>query len=160
MQVYGHQVWNSYYSSLSYNRLGKCWFLRHGGNCGDPPPGWPPGPQKAPCRPSSHWPGQAPFLSTQNLLDQGPLIKWRKAAYLSIVQSIVSAGASAADPKSLHIVNLVQLGFYFCLSSCKYTKCAGHRRTFQLRPLLDIVFFAEYQLLPTDTPVDKIQYAT
>ena len=29
-------------TSAEWTNLGKSWFLRHGGNCGNPPPVWPP----------------------------------------------------------------------------------------------------------------------
>ena len=64
--------------------------------------------------------------------------------------SIIAKAATSSDTIAHHISNLVTIGFYFCLRSCKYTKCTGHRRTVQCRPLMDIVFFLGEFLLPGD----------
>ena len=45
------------------------------------------------------------------------------------------------NPKTRQVANLVKLGLYFCLRSCKYTKCTGHYQTVQFWPLMDFVFF-------------------
>ena len=55
---------------------------------------------------------------------------------------------------------MVILGFYFYLRSCKYTKCTGHRRTVQFRPLMDFVFFVGDRLLPADALIEQFQHAT
>ena len=54
---------------------------------------------------------------------------------------------------------MVVLGFYFCLRSCKYTKCTGHHRTVQFRPLLDFVFFVGDALLPFNASIKRFQHA-
>ena len=87
-------------------------------------------------------------------------VKCEKATPLGIVQPIVAAVASAINPKYRFISNLVQLKFYLCLSSCKYTKCMGHRRTVQFRTLLKLVFFYGDQILQADATIEHSQYAT
>ena len=56
-----------------------------------------------------------------------PPVKGEKATPLDIIQSIVAAAATTSNPKTCHVIDLFQLGFYFCLRSYKYTKCTGHR---------------------------------
>ena len=71
----------------------------------------------------------------------------------------MSAVDSPDDPKAHRIAGLVQLGFYFCCGSCKYTKYTGHRRTVQFRPLLDFVFFVRTTPSPpTDDLIEHFQY--
>ena len=89
-----------------------------------------------------------------------PPVKHEIDTPLGIAQSTVAAGASASDPKTCHISDLVQLGFYLCIRSCKYTKCTGHRRTGQFLPLLEFVFFVRDHLLPADALIDHFQHAT
>ena len=91
---------------------------------------------------------------------EDPSIKRDKATPLGIIQSIVAAAATTSNPKTCHISDLVQLGFYFYLRSCEYTKCTGHRRIVQLQPLLEFVFFVGYQILLTDAPSEQFQHAT
>ena len=76
------------------------------------------------------------------------------------MQSIVTAVDTSYDPRAHHIVNLVIIGFYFCLWSCEYTKCTGHRRTVQFRLLVDFVFFVRDFLLPGDAPAEHFRQAT
>ena len=79
---------------------------------------------------------------------------------MGIVLSIVAAATSYFDLKAHQIADLVQLDFYFCLRSCKYTKCTCHRRTVKLHPLLDFVFFVGTILLPLDAPIEHFRQAT
>ena len=72
----------------------------------------------------------------------------------------MAVGAYTSDPKVHHIANMVQLGFYFCLESCEYTKFTGRRRTFQFRSLFDYVLFIGESLLPVDAPIDQFRQAT
>ena len=78
-------------------------------------------------------------LKTYGIVD--PPFKRGNAIPLGILQSIMATGASTSDLKTRHVANLVKLGFYFCLRSCKYTKCTVHCRTVQVRPLLEFVLF-------------------
>ena len=71
----------------------------------------------------------------------------------------MAAGVSASNPKPRHISDLVQLGFYFCLRSCLYTKCTGDRRTIKFRSLLEFVFFIRDHLIPADAPIEHFQHA-
>ena len=87
-------------------------------------------------------------------------IKCEKFISLGIIQFIMTAGASASDPKTCHIANLVQLGFYFCLRSYDCTKCTGYRRTVEFLPLLEFGFFVGDHLLPADALIEHFQYAT
>ena len=62
--------------------------------------------------------------------------------------------------KTRHTADLVVLGFYFCLRSCKYLKCTGYRRIVQFRPLMDLVFFVRDILLPQDAPIGWFECVT
>ena len=120
-----------------------------GGDCNDPPPGWSARPQK-PADPQAHT-GINKRL-TQQLKIYGledPPVRQEKATPPGIVHSIVAKAATSSDTRSHHIANLVTIGFYFCLRSCKYMKCTGHRRTVQFRPLMDLVLFVRNFLLDT-----------
>ena len=79
---------------------------------------------------------------------------------MGIIHSIVAAATSSYDPKAHHIVNLVELGFYFCLRSCEYTKCTYHHQTVQFRPLLEFVLFVGDILLPVDALIKHFRQAT
>ena len=97
-------------------------------------------------------------LKTYGLED--PPVQREKATPLGIVQSIVAKAATSSDLRAHHISDLVTIGFYFCLQSCEYTKCTGHRRTVQFRPLMDLMFFVEDFLLPGDAPAEHFRRAT
>ena len=71
----------------------------------------------------------------------------------------MAAGAYTSDPKAHHITDLVQLGFYFCLRPCEYTKCTGHRQKVQFRTLLDLMFFTGDSIIPTGTPIEHFHQA-
>ena len=75
-----------------------------------------------------------------------------------IVHSIVATEATSTNTKTRHFYDLVQLGFYFCLRLCEYTKCTGNFRTFQFRPLLDYVFFIGDRLHPVDAYNEYLQH--
>ena len=66
---------------------------------------------------------------------------------------MVAMGASTFDSQNLHIYDLVQLGFYFCLRSCEYTKSTTYSRTVQFQALLEFVVFVRDQLLPAAAPI-------
>ena len=91
---------------------------------------------------------------------EDPPVKQEKFTYLVIFQSILATGASTSDPKTWYISDLVQLGFYFCIRSCKYTKYTGQRWTVQFWPLLEFVFSIRDHLLPVDAPIKHFQHAT
>ena len=91
---------------------------------------------------------------------EDPSVRREKATPLGIFHSIVSAVNTSSDQKTRHTSDLVVLGFYFCLRSCKYTKCTGHHRTVQFRPLMDFVFFSGDTLLPPDTPIGWFEQVT
>ena len=76
------------------------------------------------------------------------------------MHSIVAEAAIYSATRAHHISDLVTITFYFCLQSCKYTKCTGHRRTVQSWPLVDFVLFVGGFLLPGDTPVEHFRHAT
>ena len=100
-------------------------------------------------------------LTAQKLRDRGLSSQTGKSPPSpGIVHSIMSATASSSNQKTRHISDLVVLGFYFCLRSCKYTKCTGHRRTVQFHPLLEFVFFVGYTLLPPDAQIEQFQNST
>ena len=61
---------------------------------------------------------------------------------------------------TFHLYDLVQLGLYFCLRSCGYTKYTRHFWTFQLHSLLEFFFFFGDSLLTADDPIEPLQYAT
>ena len=50
---------------------------------------------------------------------EDPPSKGDRATPLTIVYSIVSATVSSSNQKTRHISDMVVLGFYFCLRSCK-----------------------------------------
>ena len=88
-------------------------------------------------------------LKTYDIED--PPVKREKTAPLRIIHSIVDLAATTFNPKTRHVANLTQLGFYFCLRLREYTKCTGHRQTVQFRSLLEFLFFIgidSYQLMP------------
>ena len=87
-------------------------------------------------------------------------IHQEKSTPLGIVHFIVTAAATPFDPRIHYIVDLITIGFYFCLRFCKYTKFNGHRQTVQFRPLMDFVFFVGDFLLPGDAPADHFCHAT
>ena len=87
-------------------------------------------------------------------------VKREKSAPLGIVQSILDATSTTSNPKTCHVIELVQLGFYFCRRSCKYTKCTDHQQTVQFRSLLDFFFFVGERLLPADTLIEYFMNAT
>ena len=89
-----------------------------------------------------------------------PPVNQEKSTLLGIIHSIVAAATSSYDPKAHHIVNLVELGFYFCLRSCEYTKCTYHHQTVQFRPLLEFVLFVGDILLPVDALIKHFRQAT
>ena len=97
-------------------------------------------------------------LKTYGLED--PPVKQEKVVPLGIIHSIVSASAFSSNPKTRQFVDLVTLGFYFCLWLCKYTKYTDHRRTVQFRPLMDFFFFLGDRLLLSDAPIEHFQHAT
>ena len=70
------------------------------------------------------------------------------------MHSIIATAATASDTRAHHTVNLVTIGFYFCLRSCEITKCTGHRQTVQFRPLMHFTFFIRDFLLPGDAPAE------
>ena len=80
-----------------------------------------------------------------------------KAIPLGIVHSIVAAVATATNH---HFSDLFQIGFYFCLSFCNYTKCTGHFWTVQFSPLLDFFLLVGDQLLPVYAYIDYFQHIT
>ena len=105
-----------------------------GGDCSNPPPGWPARSQKTLRLTSSHRSQQAPHQGVQDLRDQGSPSQAGKSTPLGIIHSIVAVATSSSDHKAHRITDLIQLGFYFCLRSCEYNKRTGHHRTFQFRP--------------------------
>ena len=74
--------------------------------------------------------------------------------------SIMATATSSSDPKTLHVTDLVQLGFYLCLQSYKDTKFTGHCRKVQFRPLLEFIFFIGNYLLLTDALIKNFQHVT
>ena len=46
---------------------------------------------------------------------------------------VAAAKGASSIPKNQCLEDLVKIGLYFCLRSCKYTKTNSHRRTTQLR---------------------------
>ena len=87
-----------------------------------------------------------------------PQAKQEKAIPLGIIHSIVATATFSSKPKTWHVSDLVQLGFYFCLWSCKNTTCTGHHRTVQVWPLLEFVFFVGDYLLQADAPIKQFQH--
>ena len=79
---------------------------------------------------------------------------------LGITHSIVTTATLSSNPKTRNVSDLVQLGFYFCLRSCEYTKCIGHCRTVQFRPLLEFVFLVRDYLLFTEVLIKQFQHIT
>ena len=55
--------------------------------------------------------------------------KGKKATSLGLVINI--GGNTNSSPKAQCTVNFIQIGLFFCLRSCKYTKAASHRHTTQ-----------------------------
>ena len=102
-------------------------------------------------------------LLTRQLKNGGikdPPTKREKATPLDIVQSIVAMGASISNPNTRHISDLVQLGFYFYLRSCKCTKHMGRHRKNKFRLLLEFMLFVGHHILPADFPTEHLQNAT
>ena len=97
-------------------------------------------------------------LKTYGIKD--PPIRREKSTPLGIIHSIVSAANASSNQKTQHTADLVILGFYLCLLSCEYTKCTGHHRTVQFRPLMDFVFFFGDTLLPPDAPIRWFKHIT
>ena len=95
-------------------------------------------------------------LKTYGIED--PTVKREKAAPLGIVQPLWLRRPPPPTP-TRHVTKLVQLGFYFCLRYCEFTKCTGHLQTVHFRPLLDFVFFVGDELLPADTSIEYFQNA-
>ena len=83
-----------------------------------------------------------------------------KASILRIFQSTVTTMATTNNTKTCHTAKLIQLGFYFYLSSCKNTKYIGHFQTVQFCPLLDFIFFVGDRILPADNLIEHFQHAT
>ena len=113
-------------------------------DCRNPPPGCTPRPNKSPRLQIPHQTGQAPHLLAKNLQHQVPTWKEREGHPCGIIHSILVSAATSTDPKISHVVDLVQLGFYFYLEYCKYTKYIEHLRAFQFHQLLDFVLFFGY----------------
>ena len=140
--------------------LGKNRFLRHGGRL-QRPTSWMVclAPENLPT--PKHTPGStsAPHSNSIPMGSKTPPVRREKATPLGIVHSIVAKAATSSDTRAHHIVDLVVIGFYFCLRSCEYTKCTGHRWTVQLRPFMDLVFFVGDFLLPRDASAEHFRQA-
>ena len=65
--------------------------------------------------------------------------------------AVASASNAGSGPKDWSLVDLVQIGLYFCLGSCEYTKTNSHRRTTQFRPR-DMQFKDTRGTIPFDAP--------
>ena len=75
-----------------------------------------------------------------------------------IIHSIMASAVTTYNIKTPNVSDMLQLGFYFCLRSCEYTKCTGHRQTGQLQPLLEFVFFVGDRLLPADASIEHLYH--
>ena len=80
---------------------------------------------------------------------QDPLSSLQNPAPLGIV--VAAARNASYITKDKCLTDLVQIGFYFCLRSCEYTKTNLHRRTTQFR-LRDIQFQDICGTIPFDAP--------
>ena len=161
LQVYEHRVRHTHYSKLQVEQLGKESVSQAWGEIaathlldGLPDPRKPPDAQ-AHTGLDRHLARQ---LKTYSLED--PPTRQEKALPLSIVHSIVATASLSSNIRTRQVADLVTLGFYFCLRSCEYTKCTGHRRTVQFQPLMDFVFFVGDQIFPADALIEQFQHAT
>ena len=82
-----------------------------------------------------------------SLVDPPP--KREKAIPLGLVISI--GGQADSSPKAQCTADLIQIGLFFCLRSCEYTKSASHRRTTQFR-FRDVQFHDGDGVIPRDAP--------
>ena len=160
LHVYGHQVRHAKYSKLRMDQLGKELVSRARGVIatahlldGLPDPRKPADSQ-AHTRLDKRLTRQ---LKTYGIED--PPVRREKAIPLGIVHSIVAKVDISSDTRAHQISNLITIGFYFCLSSCEYTKCTGHRWMVQFRPLMDFVFFVRDFILPGDAPAKHFRQA-
>ena len=63
--------------------------------------------------------------------------------------AVADARGASSNPNDQFLADLVQIGLYFCLRSCEYTKTNSHRRTTQFR-LRDIQFQDAYGAISFD----------
>ena len=132
LQVYGHKARSTHYPKKHLERLGKKSFSQAWGAIAATHflDGLP-NPKNSPETPAYTELDRylAHHLKIYGIED--PHLKREKASPLGIVQSIVDTAATATNPKTSHTANLVQLGFYFCLSSCEYKNYIRYHHTVQ-----------------------------
>ena len=161
LQVYGHQFWHAKYSKRRIDRLGKESVSQAWGEIttahlldGLPDP-------RKPADSQAHTGIDKRLIRQLEIYElKDPPFRQENAIPLGIMHSIVAEAATSSNTRAHHIADLVTIGFYFCLRSCKYTKCTGHLRTVQFRTLMDIVFFVGDFLLPGNAPAEHFRRAT
>ena len=71
---------------------------------------------------------------------------------------MAAARNAGSSPKDWCLADLVQIGLYFCLRSCEYTKTNSHRRTTQFC-LRDMQFQDTRGSIPFDAPDSRFLLA-
>ena len=68
---------------------------------------------------------------------------------------LAASKGEISNPKNQCLADLVQIGLYFCLRSCEYTKTNSHQRTTQFR-LRDIQFQDGRCTITFDAPASRL----